>query len=153
MQYCSAFDDSRLVAPLIVSLGLEQSPAHLHQVCLPHLSHYFISPASLISSPSLPLSPSPCLPHLSPVSDPCLPHLSIVSALVSAPCLPHLSIVSAPVFSPLPPSSLPRLSRSLHPPVSLISPSSLPHSRSMFPSYTFQASAGKIQFFKVAPVV
>ncbi|KAL5998947.1 hypothetical protein ACLOJK_009896 [Asimina triloba] len=83
----AAFDVSRLAAPPIVSLNLEQSSVHLHQVRLPsscfsvsiisppassHSSHCFSLSASLslcislLHSRRLPLPPS-SLPHLSPM--------------------------------------------------------------------------------------
>ncbi|KAL5991054.1 hypothetical protein ACLOJK_011960 [Asimina triloba] len=83
----AAFDVSRLAAPPIVSLNLEQSPVHLHQVRLPsscffvsiistpassHSSHCFSLSASLslcislLHSRRLPLPP-PSPPHLNPM--------------------------------------------------------------------------------------
>ncbi|KAL6004452.1 hypothetical protein ACLOJK_005005 [Asimina triloba] len=79
----AAFDVSRLAAPPIVSLNLEQSLAHLGQVRLPS-SRFSVS---IISPPSSPSSLPRRLPHLSPVSAPCLPH----SSPVVSPCLPHPS--------------------------------------------------------------
>ncbi|KAL6008526.1 hypothetical protein ACLOJK_034038 [Asimina triloba] len=77
----AAFDVSRLAAPSIVSLNLEQSPAHLGQVRLPS-SRFSVSIISPPSSPSsLPrLSPLPpsFLPRRLPLPPSSLPHTKFI---------------------------------------------------------------------------